>query len=497
MISLPRAINQQKQKGRFALWWCNVRLRMRVIGLASEQSYVMENLSMLLSSGMDVISALYALQVDVKSKRMRVILGDVIADIENGSALWAALNRSKMLSRQIIALIHIGEESGKLAQNLQVISIQQQKQRDFTSKIRSAMMYPILVLAIAVVIALGMAWFVLPKLVTIFSQMHITLPLITRIIIAIAKFLQVYGNVVIPLFALGFILITYFLFFFSKSKWFGQVILFVIPGVNKLIREVELSRMGYVLGTLLHAGLPIIQSIDSLVQATTFHSYKKFFMHVRQSIDDGHSWEQSLKSFKKVRKVIPVPIQQMIIAGDASGQLPQVFLKIGAIFESKTDTTAKNLTVILEPVLLVIVWLGVASVALAIIMPIYGLIGGLTTQQDSVAYSTQNQSMAQESFTPIPTSTVTPIPVPNIPATLMLQVADTPSGSLNVLRSAGDASAIIANITKGAKFEYVNEQRIEDHIWYNVYVPTQSGVLNGWVIDTYVILLDEHGNPAR
>lgn len=487
MITLPRVSPGEKQKGRIALWWYGVSRRLRVVGLASEQGYVMENLSMLLSAGMDVISALRAIELDAKSKRMRAVLGDIIQEIENGSTLWSALDRSHLLTGQVIALIHIGEESGKLAQNLQVIAIQQQKERDFTSKVRSAMMYPILVLSIAVVIALGMAWFVLPRLVTVFSEMKIELPLITRIIIRLAEFLKLYGNIAIPSFAIGMVIIVYFLFIFSRSKWFGQMLLFLIPGVNRLIREIELSRMGYVMGTLLSAGLPIIQALDSLIQATTFYAYKKFFTYMRSAIEDGHSWDQGLKAYKKTKKVIPTPIQQMIIAGDSSGKLPETFLKIGEIFEAKTDTTAKNLTVILEPILLVVVWLGVASVALAIIMPIYGLIGGLTDQQGSPNSAPAQDVAVVVSATLIPS--ITPVPTPNIPPSIYLKVASTPTNVLNVRRTPELEGTIITKVIPGEQYEYVDEAKVGENIWYQIIIPKEAGVLKGWVIDTYVELV--------
>lgn len=496
MITLPRVSDEQKQMNRFMTWVRHVNMRLRVIGLASEQSYVMENLSMLLSSGMDVISALRAIEMDAKSKRMKTILNEVVQSIENGSTLWSALETSRLLSGQVIALIHIGEDSGKLADNLNVIAIQNQKERDFTSKVRSAMMYPILVLGIAIVIALGMAWFVLPRLVTVFSELKIQLPLITRIIIAIAKYLQAYGNIVIPAIAIIIPVIVYFLFFFSKTRWFGQSILFLVPGASRLIREIELARMGYVMGTLLSAGLPIVQTLESLAQSTTFYSYIKFFKYIRSQIEDGQSWEQALYSYKRVRRVIPTPIQQMIIAGDSSGQLPQTFMKIGQIFESKTDTTAKNLTVILEPVLLVAVWLGVASVALAIIMPIYGLIGGLTTSEGDVR-NVSDPNALQVSSVPEVTIAPTPSITPAPPQKVYLKVIATPSGILNVRLKPGDTNPIITKIIPGEQYEYTDEQKVGNFIWYNIQLPTEKAILDGWVIQTYVQLVNQDGTPAE
>ena len=133
------------------------------------------------------------------------------------------------------------------------------------------------------------------------------------------------------------------------------------------------------LGTLLEAGLPITQALDSLAQATEIAQYKKLYLHLRGAVADGNSFQKSFMLFKNINRLIPAPMQQLIVAGEQSGGLPTTLLKIGQLFEAKADLTTKNLTVILEPILLLIVWLGVVAVALAVILPIYSLIGNFKT----------------------------------------------------------------------------------------------------------------------
>jgi type II secretory pathway component PulF len=186
------------------------------------------------------------------------------------------------------------------------------------------------------------------------------------------------------------VVLFFFIFSFSKTKFIGQFILFSTPGIKGLIKEVEVARFGYLLGTLLGAGLPITHALDSLASATEISRYKKFYLYLHDSVGDGNSIQKSFVSFstrggstfggKHVNRLIPAPIQQLIVAGEQSGTLPESLLKIGQTFETKADTTTKNLTIILEPILLVIVWLGVVTVALAVILPIYSLIGGFKTQ---------------------------------------------------------------------------------------------------------------------
>ena len=140
---------------------------------------------------------------------------------------------------------------------------------------------------------------------------------------------------------------------------------------------VEVGLFAYLLGTLLEAGLPITKAIDSLASASEVIRYKKFYLALRESIDMGNSFEKSFQAYAGIDNLIPQPIQQLIISGEQSGNLNKTLIKVGKMLEAKSDTTTKNLTIIMEPILLVIVWAGVVSVAFAVILPIYSLVGGL------------------------------------------------------------------------------------------------------------------------
>jgi len=348
-------------------------------GLRRDRDYFIENASTLIASGMGVIDALNAVNADIKSKRMRMLILSMRDEIESGSPIWRALERARLFPAHSISLIRIGEESGRLSENLQVVSIEQEKDRSFRSKIRAAMMYPLFVLGLTLVFGIGIAFFILPKLALVFSQLNIELPTITRIIIGAGVFLGEHGAIVLPIASLAIGGIIYIVFFFPKTKRVGQHILFMIPGVKRLIQESELARFGYLLGTLLDAGLPVTQALASLSQSSSFPNYDRFYRYLAARIEEGNSFQRCFATYKRVNRMIPTPVQQLIMTGERSGNLPEILKKIGQTYEAKTDATTKNLTVILEPILLVVVWLGVISVALAVIMPIYKLIGGLET----------------------------------------------------------------------------------------------------------------------
>ena len=346
-------------------------------GLDEEKEYFIENLSMLLAAGINVTSALMSIKAGMTSPYMKKVVDDIKKDIEDGSSMWKAFAKTDLLPQHIIVLFRIGEMTGKLPENLKMINIQQQKERIFRAKIKSAMMYPVLVLALTAVIGIGIAWFILPRLSGVFASLRLDLPWITKILIKVGNFLGAHGTVVIPIFLLGLFSMIYFVFIYRKTNFIGQWILFRIPGIKDLIQQTELSRLGHILGQLLSVNLPVTDAVDSLKSSTTVLVYKKLYIHMKSQIEIGSSFQQSFNNYPGIDSLIPSPIQQMIASGEQSGCLPKLLKTIGEVFEEKTDATAKNLSTILEPLLLLVIWGGVMSVALAVLLPIYSLIGGI------------------------------------------------------------------------------------------------------------------------
>jgi type II secretory pathway component PulF len=480
--------------------WSNVF----TLGLAKEREYFVENLSMLISGGMPIIGALGAISQELRSRRMKNIIAVMKSDIESGYPLWKTLANTALFPEHSVSLIRLGEESGKLIENLKVVSVEQEKERVFKSKLHSAMMYPIFVLLLTVIIGIGIAWFILPKLATVFSQLKIKLPLITKILIGGGTFLGSYGMVVVPAAIIVAAVLFFFIFSFSKTKFIGQFLLFYIPGVNTLIKEVETARFGYLLGTLLEAGLPITRALDSLSSATEIAPYRKLYAHMRDSVADGNSVQKSFAAFPHTRRLVPAPIQQLIVAGEQSGTLSETLVKVGTMFETKADTTTKNLTVILEPILLVIVWLGVVGVALAVILPIYSLIGGFNsgsqteTQSAPVVEETMNTPPAlppdQEIFlnaeVPSDETTSEETVIEIIPEKQKtLRILPTGTGYLNARDKPSLQGEVVARVTPEEIIEYTNTE----NGWYEIMINCKLSNVKcfrdsetGWVFGKYV-----------
>lgn len=336
----------------------------------------LENLSMLYESGMGLVEALSTLSLETKDKGMQQVIGKIKQEVSGGGTLWQSLEKSQIVPTHYISLIRIGEDSGQLAKNLQAVVIQQKKESEFRSKIRSAMLYPLLVLIVTVGVGLLVTWFILPRLARVFDQLNLDLPFLTRALIGSGDFLQHYGWFAVPTGLALLLGLLYLIFFYPKTKQVGQQWLLRSFITRKLIQEMELARFGYVGGTLLKAGMPIEKIMEALEHSTNFITYKAFYRKFKDNIEKGASFQQAFKAYKQVDKLIPLSVQQMINSAYYSGHLSQTLMNVGEKYELRMENSTKNLPIILEPVLLVVIWLGVVAVAMAVILPIYDLVGG-------------------------------------------------------------------------------------------------------------------------
>lgn len=474
-----------------------------------DKAYFIENLSMLLASGMNIVAALESIKQEVSSRKMKKVITQIAADIDAGIPLWKSFKATALFPEYVISLLRVGEESGKLSENLKVISVQMEKDSLFRTKVRSAMLYPTIVISLTAIIGIGVSWFILPKLSKVFSQLRMNLPLITKILISFGEFISKNGVIVVPIGVVVLLLLIYIVFVFKKTKFIGDSIIRRFPGIKKLTKEVQLARFGFVLGNLLNAGLPIVRALESLADATNVKDYKKLYHYLKEQVDEGISFQKAFANYKNIRTLIPIPIQQMIVAAEQSGRLPEALQKIGEDYEEKTEITTKNLVVVLEPIMLVVVWVGVVLVALAVILPIYNLIGGFNASRnetvrrteptvveddrsnnDKQTEDTEDTEETEDSGTPSSDTeadeeTETPENVtPQEEILPKLQIKDTGTGYLNVRDKPTTSSNIIGRVKPGETYEYT------DYVsgWYKIILQDAT---KGWVSGQYVTLIKD------
>lgn len=342
-----------------------------------EAEYLIENLGLLLSAGMSINRAIETIASQVRSNQLRARLEALRSEIESGVNLSAALGKTQLVPEHILSLIRVGEQSGRLPENLRTVALTLEKERFFRSRVRSAMLYPTLVFFLTILIGTAIAWFILPKLATVFDQLNLELPLITRGLLFVGRLLGRFGFIIVPLIFITLGGLIYFGLRSARVRAFFERLILKLPAIRELILDAELSRFGYLFGTLLGAGLPVAQALKSLAESTSVWDYRELFLHLWRRIDEGDSFERAFDYYRGVERLVPRTVIGMIAAAEHSGRLKETVIRIGEIYEEKSEISTKNLTVILEPILLVIVWLGVVGIAVAVILPLYSLLGGI------------------------------------------------------------------------------------------------------------------------
>ena len=334
-----------------------------------------KHLSVMIKSGITIAESIKSLQQQTKSGALRDVLEHVLRDVENGDTLAKALSKyPKTFSTFYVNLIAIGEESGVLQENLDFLSKQLGKEYALRKKVQGILLYPIIVFTAAFIMSSLISIFILPKLVTLFESFDVALPLSTRILLAIAHIMQLYG-----VFIFGGIIVLGMLMRASlvilRVRYIYHLFLLNTPLLGVFLQNVYISSMCRNLGMMLKAGLSITRALQVEYATTTNLVFKGYIGKLQLSVAKGEtiSRELSTGDFRK----IPPLVSKMIDVGERTGKLEESFLYLGDFFEEEVDDTAKNFSTILEPILLLSIGLIVAFVALAIISPIYSLTGSV------------------------------------------------------------------------------------------------------------------------
>ena len=344
--------------------------------VTKEKRIFLDNLALLIGSGMGINTSLRVLQKNTKDKALKQTLYSILSSVENGSSLSQSMQDHNFLPDFLVSLIRIGEESGNLADKIRRTVISLDKDHRRRGQLRSALFYPVFVLTLVIVLGIGVSTFILPRIGQVFSNMNVKLPFMTKILIQIGDFMGTYWYIIIPLILGTLTLSILILFVFSATRKSGQWLLFHLPVFNDLIVKTEVSRFAYNLSMLLNSGIPITKALLSLSKIHDYYMYKNYTYDLSIQIQSGKSFHNIFDSNKKrTDSILPFAAQEIITAGEESGKLPEVLEQLGDRYEQESEQIAKNIAVLLEPALLIVVWVGVVFLAVAILLPIYSLVG--------------------------------------------------------------------------------------------------------------------------
>ncbi len=345
--------------------------------MAREQDTLIQQLAVLMSSGMSLVASLATMRTELKSPRWKARMANIQEDVESGHTFTSAVVRAKLIPPPLIPLVRIGEESGQLAQHLALISRACEKEQLLQGKIQSALLYPLLIIGVMITVAASTTAFILPRLATLFSQLNIPLPFLTRVMINVGVFIRQQNSVLIGIVIVGGAALMMAWRRSEALRHAFQEVGFALPGVGTFFRSTELTRFSFLLGTLLSVGVPVLDAVHALSDATPFKRYKQFYIYLEEAIEEGNSFDASFQHYPHINAVLPFSVRQMIAAGEQSGNLSDALFAVHRRYEEQGERLSKNIPTLLEPALLVLVWLGVVVVALAVILPLYRLTGSL------------------------------------------------------------------------------------------------------------------------
>jgi len=327
-------------------------------------------LATMIEAGLPLVRALRILQEQSENKEFQKILDKIASDVEAGTSLSAALAKyPKTFNKVYTTLIHSGEASGRLDEVLLSLADQQEKDFSMMSKIRSAMAYPAFILIMLVGVAVLMLVMVVPQLKSIFEEAKVALPLPTRILLAIANFITHYWWLLIII-IVGLVLGFRFWISTPSGRRTWDAAKLRIPIFGNLAKKIYMTRFNRTLGTLVKGGLPILEALDITADAVGNTVYKEAILATAKKVEAGVGIGITLKKYK----IFPGMVSQMVDVGEKTGNIDEILNRLALFYESETDAMIKSLSSLLEPILLIIMGVGVAFIAIAVIMPIYGLV---------------------------------------------------------------------------------------------------------------------------
>lgn len=324
----------------------------------------------LLDAGVPLVYSLESLSQQVEGTYLDKVIKNIISNIRSGASFSQALEKFPRVFNQLyINIIKAGEASGKLDEALNRLATMGEYEEEMRSRIRSALMYPIIVVFSLIATFTIMVVFVLPRFAKMFSRFKTTLPLPTRILLGINYLVSHYGLLI-----LGIIIVSIFLIIrlnkTPKGREFFDRLKLKIPIFGPLFMKISLSRFCRTTSGLIQSGIPIIKTLELVEQVTGNVIISQAIEKIKSGINTG----ESMHTMMRQEKLFPPMVVQMVAIGEETGKIDELLLKVSDYFDYQVNYTIKNLTTLLEPILLLVLGIAVLFMAMAIFMPMWNLI---------------------------------------------------------------------------------------------------------------------------
>lgn len=328
------------------------------------------NLSTMLVAGLSLSRALSVIERQSSNKNLKRITTELSADIKKGSSFNESLaNHPKIFPKIFVAMVKAGEESGGLPDALTTIALQMDRSEGITRKIKSAMIYPCIIILAIIIVSVLMLIYVVPTLTKTFKDLKVNLPLATRVFVAISDFMVAHALLVFVLLA---VLIVGGIMF-VRSQRGNTVVLWIglrAPVVGELIRETFAARASRTISSLLSSGVPILDALAITKEVVHASAFVQVITEAEEHVKKG---ELLSASFVEHTNLYPILMGDMMAVGEETGKVAEMLKQIAEFYEEDVSEKTKDLSTIVEPVLMLFIGGFVGIFAVAMIAPIYSL----------------------------------------------------------------------------------------------------------------------------
>ena len=333
---------------------------------ASDLANFTRQLSTMITAGLPLTDALNLLRVQ-SSPALAPVVTTVLSDVQAGVALSAAMTKHpKVFSKVYVALVRAGETAGIMEKIMMRLAENSEKSREFRSKVIGAMIYPIIILVAMVLVVAVMVLVVIPKLTALYADFGSELPTATKMVIAMSDFsVRYWWAVLAGTAGITSAVRAYVNTEAGRFQW--DLLMYRIPVTGSLAKQVMLTEMSRTLGLLVGAGVSVVESLNIVAEAMGNVVVRKEMLRVSKQVEKGFPVSISFSE----SSIFPPLIGQMVAVGEETGKLDDVMAKLSSYFESESTEKVKGLTTAIEPIILVVMAVGVGFLMYAIIMPIY------------------------------------------------------------------------------------------------------------------------------
>jgi len=336
---------------------------------SSDVASFTRQLSTMINAGLPITEALHILRNQLKGSMQKVVAA-ILADIEGGESLSSSLEKhKKVFSPTYIALIKSGEVGGVLDEVLVSLADNIEKQQEFKGKVKGALIYPIIIVVGMFAVSLIMMIFVMPRLTSLYQDFNAELPLPTKILIGTSNFIFNFWPLVLVLVGSGF----YGFSLYRKTPKGRRKIdelIFKIPIFGDLQRQIILTDLTRTLSLMTGAGVSILEALNITAEVVGNVVISEALKDAAIQVEKGFP---VAFSFAKHPDAFPYILSQMVAVGEETGKMEEVLKKISHVFEIESNEEVKGLTAAIEPLIMIILGLGVGFLVIAVILPIYNL----------------------------------------------------------------------------------------------------------------------------